>query len=204
ELIWGDRAGRVLLATLPDGWQGEKVAQLPTRLLGVGHKGPVTALAAPPDSPHLLSAGEDGLIRRAEIASGRDAGSFAGPGRPVRRMVAGPGGQRLLSAGDDGGLWVWDLTSPTALPPSGMLPPEKAPEAVVRTINFKGRVTGVAFLDGDREALSAAGAHVRRHELSSGKELFASPATKGTVRRMSVDDGEKALLFHTGLAAAAQ
>ncbi|WP_018635811.1 DUF4062 domain-containing protein [Parafrankia elaeagni] len=67
-----------------------------------GHAGPVLALALGPGGSWLVSAGEDGTVRRWDARTGRQIGVIGDGGRPVRSCALAPDGAFLVAP--DGGV----------------------------------------------------------------------------------------------------
>jgi hypothetical protein len=86
----------------------------PLRVL-TGHEGSVACLAFTNDSHSLLSGSWDHTLRRWDIATGKQTGTYDGHENVVYCVVALPGGRYALSGGDDRVLKLWDLASPHAV-----------------------------------------------------------------------------------------
>jgi WD40 repeat protein len=78
------------------------------RTLG-GHRDYITALLFSPDSQQLFSAGQDGVIRRWDIAAGKATSRMSVPGGGVTTLALSPKAQLVISGGADKNVRLWDI-----------------------------------------------------------------------------------------------
>src|SRR5262249_3338217 len=77
-----------------------------------GHRWAVRTVAYPPGDPAtLVSAGDDGLIRLWNTASGEQWGALPGHRSGTLALAFSPSGARPAGAGRDGFLRLWDVAS---------------------------------------------------------------------------------------------
>jgi len=80
------------------------------------HKDNVTALAFSADGKVLYSAGKDGPVKAADVASGKELLSFNRKGGIVVNLSVSPDGKILFVTEDDGTLNRWDTETGKSLP----------------------------------------------------------------------------------------
>lgn len=73
------------------------------------HEAPVTALAAHPTEPWVLSGGEDGTLQLWDMETGESLGALASHTEPVRAIIFIGDGAQALTADTGGGLSLWDV-----------------------------------------------------------------------------------------------
>jgi WD40 repeat protein/serine/threonine protein kinase len=93
--------GRVMLR---DGVPGEQVTTLGS------HRGRVTALTFLAGDERLVSAGEDGVLRSWDLATGRELGAWPTGGRQIRTLTPGPEGRAVVARTFEREVLAWDLT----------------------------------------------------------------------------------------------
>lgn len=172
-------------------WSREDLAKKagggePAPTLLRGHTGPVRALVALP-GPALLSAGDDGTIRR---WAPRGDGAWVttvvlrGHEGPVRDLVVAPGGVVLSLGGDGVRRWRLDAgpgASPLALPLDAAPTGAPASSLVPAGTPPSGEVPGLALQAG--QVVAAAGGPLRTWTLASGEGV---PAVEGLLAAPSV------------------
>src|SRR5262249_31715717 len=99
------RGGRAAGGQGRDVEAGEQV-----RLCG-GHAGAVWALAAAPDGKWFVSAGEDRVVKRWDLGSGRLLARWPEQARIVRGLAVSPDGRQVVAAALDGTLRVGEGAS---------------------------------------------------------------------------------------------
>jgi WD40 repeat protein/tetratricopeptide (TPR) repeat protein/predicted Ser/Thr protein kinase len=154
------------------------------------HEGALNDAVFGADGRVVFTAGEDGVGRVWDVATGKGAGPPLEHGSPVRFIALSPDGRRAATAGADGTLKVWDVATGTPAFPTVVLGVQftglaysprgdrvlavgaagrarvwdAATGAVVSTMTvpFEGAVTAVAFApDGERYAMGGTNATIR-------------------------------------------
>jgi WD40 repeat protein/membrane-bound lytic murein transglycosylase len=116
-----DRAGEILDGCQEDlrGWEWRYLRALCRKELRrfVGHRGPVTAVAASPDGTRIATAGADGTVRvsalspagRPPAANGPPPIVLAAHAGPVRAVRFSRDGRLVATSGSDGTARIWEL-----------------------------------------------------------------------------------------------
>ncbi|WP_020474097.1 c-type cytochrome domain-containing protein [Zavarzinella formosa] len=74
-----------------------------------GHTGPVTSVAFDAEGKHLVSAGDDAIIRLWDVGTGKSIGEFKGHEGSIRSAEFSANGKWLLSAGADCTVRLWKV-----------------------------------------------------------------------------------------------
>ncbi len=126
---------------------------------------------------HVLSAGDDGMIRCFDVSDGREVGRFDDEYQqsPVTRLLLAPGGHSLASCHRNGLILMWNVEYPRTWGPGGA-----GPSASVRltfrtsfAANYRNSpVAAAAFSrDGKRLAADTAHAWITIWSLDDGREV---------------------------------
>jgi WD40 repeat protein/tRNA A-37 threonylcarbamoyl transferase component Bud32 len=140
---------------------------------------PIYTGTVTPDSKTLVVAGEDGVVRAQDIASGRLRKTFRGHAGRIHAVAASTDGRYIASAGDDATIRLWELSSGKSLQ------------------TFKGHdnpVTRVAFLPDAKTVVSASEDGTWRvWEAATGKSLFSVDAEQTRLLALALSpDGRTA------------
>jgi dipeptidyl aminopeptidase/acylaminoacyl peptidase len=121
------------------------------------HDNMIIAAAFAPDSKTAATGGWDNMVRRWDVATGKELGRFTGHEKPVYGVAFTPDGKQLASASEDRTIRLWDI---------------KTGKTVRRFDGHEGGVTRVSFTpDGQRLASSSYDQTVRVWDTATGKEL---------------------------------
>jgi WD40 repeat protein/serine/threonine protein kinase len=123
----------------------------------VGHRGGDTSMAFAPDGDHVVTGGQDGVVRLWDLRTGKEVRRFKGHVGFVSGLAVGPGLRHVLSGGWDKTLRLWDAGT----------------GAEVRQFpGYNAAANGVAFSPDGRQALSTGpGPAVCLWDLETGKEV---------------------------------
>ncbi len=175
----------------------------------VGHAGHVISVAyRPRDGQRLASAGEDGLVRIWDVATGRLVGEPMDHGNIVLSVAYSPDGRRIASASDDGLVKLWNaeagqpiLTAPETIAiPRGI---EFSPDGKLSLPHgLQGRARhGVLDTETGRLVLKSRTAHtdaVRGVAYGPKGTRLASASGDGTVKLWNAATGQEAITLHAG------
>jgi WD40 repeat protein len=75
-----------------------------------GHTAPVRSVAIDPEGTWLASGGDDRVVRRWDLGTGRPMDTLRGHVGPVRGVAVSPDGTLVATAGVDGTLRLWTAT----------------------------------------------------------------------------------------------
>jgi WD40 repeat protein len=135
----------------------DRICQLELRTLR-GHAGGINCVACSPDARRLASAGDDGIIRLWDVATGQEVQKLLGHQGKVYSIVFSNQGRQIASLGQDQTARIWDLGAGR----DHFTFPAKAREAT----------NVVAFShDGRRLAVPTDDQHVTIWDTGTGKEL---------------------------------
>ena len=76
-----------------------------------GHLGAVNSVAAAIDGRHVLSGGDDQVLRLWEIDSGREVRQFKGHTAAVKCLALSFDGRQAVSGGADNAVRLWDVAT---------------------------------------------------------------------------------------------
>lgn len=99
----GPKVCQQWLRALLDGHSLEALRQWPH-----GHKGLVNSVAFSPDSQRILSAGDDGIVRVWDAATGAQVHDLPGGANRMLCAMYSPDGQRIASGGFDDNVRIWN------------------------------------------------------------------------------------------------
>lgn len=137
--------------------------------LMAGHRGAIRGLVFTPDGNALLSAGDDRVVRRCNVADGQLQRTYAGPADAITCVRITSDSARVVAGSRDQTVRVWPLNPPAAegqgaSSPQDPVPPQQtwtAPAAVLDVSlspnNFLAAVSGEDGI-------------VRVHELATGRQ----------------------------------
>jgi WD40 repeat protein/serine/threonine protein kinase len=81
------------------------------------HHTGVRSVAMSPNNRHVLSAGDDRIVRLWDIETGVEIDRFAAHLATVECVAFSPDGNRAISGADDNTLWLWDVAGKSKLRP---------------------------------------------------------------------------------------
>ncbi|MHC4065534.1 MAG: protein kinase domain-containing protein, partial [Planctomycetota bacterium] len=87
-------------------WDGNTLE--PVREWPLGHEGMAGSLAFSPDSRRIVTAGEHGVARVWNVATGTLVHELTGQANQVHCAAYSPDGQRIATGGNDNDIWLWD------------------------------------------------------------------------------------------------
>jgi len=76
---------------------------------GIGHGGPIAAIATTPDGRRALSASSDGTVRVWDVGTGVEIYTLSGHSEAVSAIAVTSDGKFAISGAEDGTIEVWDL-----------------------------------------------------------------------------------------------
>lgn len=123
-----------------------------------GHTLPVNEAVFTPDGTRVVSAGEDGIIRLWNAATGQELATLEGHARRIFGLAISPDGSCIASGGDGSEVRLWDATSGD----------------IIRMMRGHTKtVTCVAFSpSGDRIASTSTDKTIRLWDTNTGAELI--------------------------------
>jgi serine/threonine protein kinase len=81
------------------------------------HTGGVRSVAVSANNRHVLSAGDDCVVRLWDLETGLEIHRFVEHSAPVNCIAFSPDGLRAISGGEDHALWLWDVAGRKKLHP---------------------------------------------------------------------------------------
>jgi WD40 repeat protein len=86
-----------------------QTSQKPKLIVQTGHSSIVEDIKFSPDGKYFASAGDDGVIKLWEFATGRELRTFKGHTNAILTIAFSPDGKFLASGGEDKKVRLWDL-----------------------------------------------------------------------------------------------
>ena len=119
--------------------------------------GAVEAVVVTPDGRYAISGGEDGQIRKWEIATGETVRVFDGHQKGVTALALTPDGKSLVSGGGDKSLRLWDVATGEAHTTFAWLDEEGAQTGMGVALALVISADGARLVSGSNNALQFEG-----------------------------------------------